>query len=143
MYGAGRRIFRSLCCTCQGTLGVTNSLQLTGGKASAYQQTIIQKLQRQQQSHNSESDIDDFSLSSFLFDVYALDFRQEGGAFHGAMLQCQADFIHDDTDVDDGTDRMTDQTDNAVGVDDTSNVDNLRLSLVLVLALLSLFLAFF
>jgi hypothetical protein len=76
-----------------------HGIQLTGGRSSPHQRKVLQKLQLQQQRqmHVSESDVVDddrnSSLSSFLFDVYALNFRQEEGAFHESMLQRQADFI--------------------------------------------------
>ena len=80
-----------------------HGIQLTQQNIDRYtQQTILQRLsfhQQQQQSDNEHNFNGNATKSrattfdDFFFDVYAFDFNEEGGAFHGKILERQATYI--------------------------------------------------
>jgi PGAP1-like protein len=66
--------------------------QLTGGRlgGTAQERRVVQALAETTSTRPIEHSS---SLDSFFYDVYAVDFLEEGSAFHGAILQRQAHFI--------------------------------------------------
>jgi PGAP1-like protein len=55
-----------------------------------HDQAVLQKLSNLRNNHTATA-IE--SMDDFFFDVVAIDFREEGGGFHGAIIQRQAEFI--------------------------------------------------
>lgn len=90
-----------------------HGIQLTeGASGSAHEQRILQQLHNLHQNaglnnnNNNSNNNGTFTttessfavvtdLADFFYDVYALDFGEEGGAFHGTLLERQAAFIAD------------------------------------------------
>lgn len=70
-----------------GAHGVQLSRRDYSGTTHEYQ--INQKLHRRMM--NSDDDVLD--IENFFFDVYALDFGEEGGALHGLLVERQASYI--------------------------------------------------
>lgn len=72
-----------------------HGVQLTeqfGGNSK--ERTLVQRLQKLAQNQVVD-DIDDDDMDWFYYDVFAIDFQEEGGAFHGALLERQAAYIRD------------------------------------------------
>lgn len=65
-----------------------HGVQLTRQReTSAHQYLVLDALSRGLW-HDSSQDVD-----SFVYDVYCLDFAEQGSAFHGAYLRSQAEFV--------------------------------------------------
>lgn len=68
-----------------------------------YYSTQETRVQQQQRKHNTRALRQNLTIpylfpdniNDFYYDVYAIDFNNEGGGFHGAILQRQAAFIAD------------------------------------------------
>jgi pimeloyl-ACP methyl ester carboxylesterase len=65
-----------------------HGLQLTGRySGSEHEQHILRQLRRRVESPNDKSNVD------FVYDVFTIDFGEEGGGFHSALLERQAAYV--------------------------------------------------
>ena len=53
----------------------------------------VQKLRSRDTDHGPMNNATSTTIEDFIFDVYAFDFNEEGGAFHGTLLERQATYI--------------------------------------------------
>jgi hypothetical protein len=82
-----------------------HGLQLTSARDMRQQRRVVSALQRNEWSGATDSDNTDSGNTdngntdkgnkedSFIFDVYAVDFGEEGGAFHGDLILEQGRFV--------------------------------------------------
>jgi pimeloyl-ACP methyl ester carboxylesterase len=70
-----------------------HGLQLTGARDMRQQRRVISALQRNEWSGATDNDNDPDNIDTFIFDVYAVDFGEEGGALHGDLILEQGLFV--------------------------------------------------
>jgi hypothetical protein len=63
-----------------------HGIQLTGQRAESRQAQYAL-------AHNLWKGADAESVDEFAYDVYSVDFAEQGGALHGAFLTLQSDFV--------------------------------------------------
>ena len=73
-----------------------HGLQLTGARNMRQERRVVSALQRNEWSgatDNNNSDNNNNNIDNFIFDVYAVDFGEEGGALHGDLILEQGLFV--------------------------------------------------
>jgi hypothetical protein len=71
-----------------------HGLQLTGARDMRQQRNVVSALQRNEWSGATDNDNDNnHTVDTFIFDVYAVDFGEEGGALHGDLILEQGLFV--------------------------------------------------
>lgn len=72
-----------------------HGLQLTSARDMRQQRNVVQALQRNEWSGGTDngSNPNDNDIDHFIFDVYAVDFGEEGGALHGDLILEQGLFV--------------------------------------------------
>jgi hypothetical protein len=70
-----------------------HGLQLTGARSIRQERRVVSALQRNEWSGATNNNNLNNNIDNFIFDVYAVDFGEEGGALHGDLILEQGLFV--------------------------------------------------